>query len=371
VRVKLGLFALVTGIFTIGFAGFARVHPASDINTHISYADQIGSPADLTSPHFLFQLLLKVVHEAGVDYSTAAVWLLGLCYGAMAVLIAREIERRGGMLTTRRAYLLVPGLLVASHVFLLTVLRPNLYYGYFVPIAYHNPTQQLNKLFTLAIYFLYCAHFLENPRPASSRAAGIGSLCVLSALAKPSFLVAFVPTAGLQAIRDLFRRRYRHVVLFAFAIVLPCAAVLLWQVRVAYGSSPQAGLAFAPFAVFSFEETLYKLPASLAFPLVAGAGALATGQADARLRFVWLFTLIAMFATLFLAESGARLMDGNFAWTGQTAVFLAYVESAIVLLVAPIDRRWRRAAWSVFLVHVACGIVWFATMFFPARQYWL
>ena len=63
-------------------------------------------------------------------------------------------------------------------------------------------------------------------------------------------------------------------------------------------------------------------------------------------------------------------MQGNFAWTGQTAVFLVYVESMLFLLTQS-RRAWTRVAWIVFGLHVACGLAWYCLMFSPARPSWL
>jgi hypothetical protein len=84
-------------------------------------------------------VLLNAIHALGLSYETAAAWLLGFCYGGMAVLIGHEIERRGVALSPLRTVMLVTALLLASHIFLLTIFRRNLYAGYFVPIAYHTP----------------------------------------------------------------------------------------------------------------------------------------------------------------------------------------------------------------------------------------
>jgi hypothetical protein len=364
---KLALFALVTAIFAYGFYTFLRVQPSADIDTHISYAEQIHGVRDLVSPHFLFQLALKVFHAAGSTYANAAVWVLGLCYGGMAVLIAREMERRGLALTRVHCFVLIPCVLIACHIFLPTILKPNLYYGYLTPISWHNPTQQPNKLFTLWIYFLYCSEFLDSPRARMSRVVSMGGLSILSALAKPSFLVAFLPTAGLFACADLVRRRWRQVVLFAAGIALPAALVLLWQARVAYGTQAAPSVVFVPFVVWNFEETLYKLPASLAFPIVVGTIAWREGRHDPKIQFTVVFTAIALFVTFCLGEGGPRLMEGNFAWTGQTAVFLAYVEALLFLLSHPGAGRTRQLAWVVFGVHVLCGVIWYGVNFSDAR----
>lgn len=367
----LGAFAVATAVFTYGFWTFLRVQSWSDMAQHIAYAERIRSFSDLTSPHFLFQLALKAVHAIGLTYNTATAWVLGVCYGGMAVLIAREIRRRGAALTTMRALLVVPALLLASHVFLLTIDPPTLYHGYFVPVAYHNPTQQPNKLFALWIYFIYCAHFLDSQRAEARSAAWAGGLTVLSALAKPSFLIAFLPTAGLFALADLARRRWRQVLLFAIGIALPTTLVLSWQALRTYGTNPGAGVIFAPFAVFDFAPTLYKLPASLLFPIVVAGVAARGGVRDPKFTFAWVFTAVAMFITLFLAEAGSRLGEGNFAWTGQTAVFLLYVESLLLLISRPDLARWRTAPWGAFALHVLCGVVWYALVFSSDWSRWL
>ena len=368
---SLGAFAVATAIFTGAFSAILRVQTWSDMAQHIAYAERIQSVSDLTSPHFLFQLVLKAVHAIGLSYNAAAAWVLGACYGGMAALIAREIRRRGSRLTTTHALLVVPAVLIASHVFLLTIDPPALYHGYFAPIAYHNPTQQPNKLFTLWIYFIYCAQFLDRRRAEARPVALAGGLTVLSALAKPSFLIAFLPTAGLFALADLIRRRWRQVLMFAVGIALPATLVLLWQAIRTYGSTPGTGVIFAPFAVFDFAETLFKLPASLLFPIVVAGVALRGGVRDPKFTFAWVFTAVAMCFTLLVGEAGPRLGEGNFAWTGQTAVFLIYVESLLLLIVRSDLARWRRAAWAAFALHVVCGVVWYAVVFSRDWSRWL
>ena len=363
------LFALPTLVFTYGFASFLRIQTVADLDIHIAYAQQLRSLADLTSPHFLFQVLLNAIHALGLSYETAAAWLLGSCYGGMAVLIGHEIERRGVVLSPLRTVMLVTGLLLASHIFLLTIFRRNLYAGYFVPIAYHNPTQQLNKLFALWIYFVYRSQFLSAQPVRLSSIPVLAGLCVSSALSKPSFLIAFVPTAAMYAARDLITRRWRQVLVCIAGIGVPSALILAWQARMAYGETP-VQVAFAPFVVFDAGQTLYKLPASLAFPLVVAAAAWWTRTSDAGLRFIWILTALALFATLGLVETGERMMQGNFAWTGQTAAFLVYVESMLFLLTQP-RQAWVRSAWVVFGVHVVCGLAWYGLMFSVDRPAWL
>jgi hypothetical protein len=362
VSMAFGMFAVVTLLFTWAFASFLQLHTSSDLTVHIAYAQQVHSLADLKSPHFLFQLLVNAGYELGLGYGTAAVWLLGACYGGMAVLMWQEMRRRGLASTPFRAFALVTATLLASHIFVLTI-HGNLYRGYFVPTAYHNPTQQLNKLFALWIYFLYGRQFLRADRASWSFVPLLAALCILSAVAKPSFLIAFLPAAALYAVYDLLKGRWRQALMCLLAIGIPSALTLLWQTGLNAEVSQQVDVDFKPFALFNAVETLYKLPASIAFPLVVAVGALRRRVSDAGLRFMWTLTAVALFVTLCIVEGGHRMTHGNFAWTGQTGVFLVYVESLLFLLAQPLQPGWVRAAWIVFAVHVACGIYWFSLTF--------
>jgi hypothetical protein len=101
------------------------------------------------------------------------------------------------------------------------------------------------------------------------------------------------------------------------------------------------------------------------------AVAVRDGVRDPKFVFAWVFTAVAMFITLFMAEAGSRLGEGNFAWTGQTAVFLIYVESLLLLISRPDLARWRAAPWGAFALHVLCGVVWYAVVFSPDWSRWL
>jgi hypothetical protein len=365
----LALFVFATLLFTPAFVAFLELRQSSDLTDHLIYASQLDSPADLKSPHFLFELLVKAGYTVGLGYAAAAVWLLGACYGGMAVLIGHEMHRRGVTLHPLRVCVLVMAVLLAAHIFLFTT-QSHLYSGYFVPTAYHNPTQQLNKLFALWIYFVYCREFL-GARPASLWSASLlAVLCVSSAVAKPSFLIAFLPAAALVAAHDLVRRRWRQALLCLAGIGIPSALILLWQTTLGDDGGRPVEFAFRPFVVFDAGETLYKLPLSLAFAMVVAVGAWWTRTADATLRFIWMLTGLALFVTLCFVESGHRVDHGNFAWTGQTAVFLVYVESLLFMLTRA-QQTWARAAWVVFGVHVISGLFWYGIIFRGDWEFWL
>jgi hypothetical protein len=184
---------------------------------------------------------------------------------------------------------------------------------------------------------------------------GLAALCIGSALAKPSFLIAFLPVSGLVALRDLLRRHFAAVIAYAFAIAVPTMLVLAVQAVATYGAETKAGIILSPFAVFTQPgEFVLKLPLSLAFPLVV---TVAYGLSF-RLQMAWLYAVLAIAYAVLLAESGPRLVQGNFAWTAQTGMFLLYVEAGLVIA----SRRDASIRWKIcagaFAVHVVSGLIY-------------
>jgi hypothetical protein len=343
-----------------------------DLPVHIQYARRITSLSDIRSPHFLFELLIKALSSlTGASLVTATAILLGGCYGLMAVLIAHEIKRRGSAVSDVTAAALSVAILVASHIFLPTIFKPNLYYNYLVPTAYHNPTQQLNKLFTIAIWFLYCRRFLtSDERPLSSLVL-LAVLVVASAIAKPSFLIAFLPVSGLLAAWDLFHGRWSRFRDYVAAIALPAIAAMGWQFWMTYGIGAESRIEFAPLAVFagpaSYAQYLATLPLALAFPLVATILLWPDARQSRSFVAAWAILALGLFYVLLLAESGPRRMAGNFHWTTQTAAFLLYVE-ALLLMARKWETRFKPVLLVVLSVHVACGVLFaLANAFFPAE----
>src|SRR4029079_7206415 len=107
------------------------------------------------------------------------------------------------------------------------------YLNYLVPIAYHNPTQQLVKVFAIGIMFLFLPTFVAGRAITWRTSSIIGVLCVLSTIAKPSFLIAFLPAVALWETRSLLRLPWTPLLRFTATVVVPCAFVLLWQARIA------------------------------------------------------------------------------------------------------------------------------------------
>jgi hypothetical protein len=260
--------------------------------------------------------------------------------------------------------------LVASHIFFLYPIDKHMYYGgYIAPICYHNPTQQLSKLLALAITLLYGRCIIRNRVAPWTMILLLGVCCVLSAIAKPAFLIAFVPAAGVVGIWHLLKNERHRVIAAITGIALPSAVVLGIQYLSTYGSGTGAGIIWAPFVVGGGASTLLlHIPASFLFPILALVPALFARCFPSRLLFAWLLSIIGVGESFLLAESGPRMVAGNFFWTAHTVMFLLYVESALFLISRPL--RHRIFAWSGLALHVIFGIFFYvATAVLPPGRY--
>lgn len=331
---------LVIGIFAVPMIPYL-VYP-SDLWVHIEYAKDIRSASNIVSPHFLFQLLLiAITIVSGLSFNASAIALISICYGAMAGMIAAQIRRSASAISPAGMLAVSVLVLLASHIFLQTVFKLNFYYGYIAPTVDHNPTQVVSKVLALAVTFAYFAIALESGKASRVLQVLLPIGVVLSAVAKPSFLIAFVPTVCLWELYRVTSGHWRLAARNVMLVVFPAAILLALQFRMTYTAGGTAGgLAFAPFLVYGgAAEVLSKLPASLLFPVVVAAVVWRGVGFDSRIRFAWLLYGIGMIISTCIVESGPRIMQGNFVWTGQTVTFLLYVQSAITLCRLP----WRSA----------------------------
>lgn len=344
-----------------------------DLPSHIAYAKSIHHVSDIVSPHFLFEVLLIGINRlVGISFNAAAISLMSICYALMAALIALRMKAVAPSLGPWRIAAVAVSVLLASHIFLQTLFKSNFYYGYIAPVSYHNPTQILCKALAVAVLFVYFAIAFEGRQGIVWRIllpVGI----VLSAVAKPSFLIAFLPCVCavefMRALLGSWRPAARNLALVA----IPACLVLALQFQMAYAEGGRAnGIGFMPFVVYGGAAVvLTKLPGSLLFPVVTAAIIWRQRAWTSPLLFAWFLYAVGMIISTCVVEVGSssRMMEGNFAWTGQTVTFLLYVESAIALLPLPRQRAW--PAWAAFAVHVFFGAIWYlAPLLLPLGTFW-
>jgi len=364
-----GIAALVGAAW--GAPIVVRMIGEGDFPFHLAAAEQFASDGRITMPHFLLQVLLGALVSAGwfASVQQAAVVLFTGLYSATAALMCWYIGRGTASITTLGAsvVLAVAALLAGP---ILPGGEPSLYLiGYFPPNAFHNPTMLVAKPLLILVFACAVASVTRAGRPNGVELALIAVPVVLLGAAKPNYLGCVVPVVIIIA---MWNRAAKQDVSWArvAAICIP-ALLTLGASYALYRSQPlgEGGVIFAPLRVVALyapvdpQSIVQYVGASLAFPLaVVALWPRATWRMPS-IRFAWATTIVALLISYLLAEDGPRLDHGNFLWTGQMAVFVLFVVTAMFVnhqLLPAVRSGWTAArvllTLSVLALHVESGM---------------
>jgi hypothetical protein len=203
-----------------------------------------------------------------------------------------------------------------------------LYLGQGSPNVWHNPTYILMKPFSYLAFFFIARLFMESDR-VWSRLALVSVFFVLSAVAKPSFIIVFLPTV---VIYSLLRGPWdikMHARLFL--TFLPVVGLLVYQYIVAYQST-NSQLIFDFLGVWRLWSPFIpvSIMLALAFPLsVLVIRPFSKGHDNAYLTLAWTGLMVSMFQLAVLAESGPRYMHSNFFWGYNISQDLLFIFSLL------------------------------------------
>lgn len=389
-----------------------------DYTTHNRLAEQaINEPSEFfrNTPHFLYHvsvaLMFKIIPNA--DINQAAAWTMTLCYIAMLWLIYWQLREQTELPPTITV-LIIAGILTLS----LSIIMPvnfftpeNLYFGYLVPHVYHNPTMIIMKPFSILLFFMALLLFFNNKVLSRLWILPFALVTGLSLVAKPSFIIAFVPTLGLitfflmlRRIKDvpailrqpmmiiraftfknseeseelpiMLRPTYINWSVLIIGIVLPTFLVLYYQ-TLTWTSS--GGIGIDPFRVL-FEWTLhyednadkqlfYKFIMSSAFPLLVYILHIGKTWRNFMLNTAWLFFFVSAFYMYFIVDYTV-IAAGDFTWSAQIATLILFVTSTIFILkeydklligesISPLQWLILIACIVVFALHIVGGIHWY------------
>lgn len=350
-----------------------------DYNNHLGYLRQVadgGSLRELLSniPHFLFFLLVAALHTAGLSLNEAALWVAVGAYaaGGWAVFwLLCCFAGRPGTLLQGLVYVLAS--LAVMLVMPFNLLTPsNLYLGYVVIHAYHNPTITLLKPFVLPVFWFAGNAFAPSAQDGRAGFKALWAVALLSALsvaAKSSYALPLLPALTMLVGWDLLCRRAVNWPLLA-AVALPMTAVLAAQAVLFHNTG---GIVFAPLAVIhnwaaqinpqASANLPLKLAGSILFPAAVYLLYRREAIRNTHLNLAWLVFVFGAAYMFLLAESGDRLGHANFTWSAQIALFVLFAASlAFLIRQAWAGRASARllAALAALALHIISGLNWYA-----------
>lgn len=367
------LFTTLLAVLTFAPMIWRMSASAYDYIVHTNHAIKMLADRSLPSPHFLLQAgIITIQQILPISFHTATALVVLISIAGTAALLFKIINTASGNVWIS-GFLTICLMLVAP-IFLLAPLDGNQYFGYIGINVYHSPTILLLKPFALLV-FVYIF-----PRTGEDAATSFKSLtvCALAtsacALAKPSYIVAIVPALVIAACNPHMRKALTgRTWLILFGILLPALVILVGQYWITYSVEQLSGvyegkssIIIAPLAVVSKLSSwlLSKFFLSIAFPLAVCVGYFRQALATPRLLLAWLTFLIGASYTYLLAESGPRMLHGNFIWSSQITLFILFVISTEFLCEQicrdGLKSRSRKLVFALcvtfFIIHLLCGI---------------
>jgi hypothetical protein len=197
---------------------------------------------------------------------------------------------------------------------------------------------------------------------------------VLSAFAKPSWLICFLPGLALTLVFDSRLQSRRETWEAAAVILIGGLAVLGWQYAFLYGDKGADRIVFTPQKWLAQYGSLapLKLILSIAYPLSVLVLFWNELRQSLMLRLAWSTFIVSLPIAYGFSETGTRAGHDNLGWSAQIALFVLFVASAIAMAgelrqaaASPSGFKHFRAAVpvSLFILHLAGGVIWYATYF--------
>lgn len=408
---------IVIGVI-IFYPMMMRWNTLSDYEVHNGLAASVlENPSEFFSntPHFLYHVSAAIIYLISPinDINVAAAWVMILSYLGVILILYWQLSREKTF-TLSIPHLFWISILVLSLLIItpISVFTPdNMYFGFFASHVYHNPTINIMKPFSLLLFFMTVKIFFNNKPLSSWWILPFGLVTFLSLVAKPSFIIAFIPALALlsifliswriQDLPPIIRRpwyilraftnqnnvetenlprllqaSYVNWVVLIGGIVLPAFFVLLYQTMTWTSAGGIELKAFHVLDLWAYhfepaanQNLLYKFIMSCAFPLLVYVLHINQTHKNISFNLGWILYFVAAGYYYFFVDL-TRADAGDFTWSSQIAALILYYVAAIFLFrnyskffdaQQMTISRWGSLVLcsGVFLLHVISGIYWF------------
>ena len=245
--------------------------------------------------------------------------------------------------------------------------------GYQSASIWHNSTYQFMKLFailSILMFFKIRENYIEHIKIHEYIIFTI-LLSITNAI-KPNFILAFAPTLAIFLAFDFFRnlknkKAIIHIFIFGFAILISLI-VLIFQASILYGknSTDNSSIEFGFMTVLSHfnEYPILSIIQSAAFPLFIFITNFKTIIKNKNYIFSYVTYLIGLLIYLFINETGGRKYHGNFEWTANIALMIAFICSIAILDNSRFEeKKYKKiyliSSYSILLLHFIFGGLYF------------
>lgn len=311
-----------------------------DYVAHMGLAVKMLELGEVIVSHFLFHMAVITValfSPEAVPFATIIVLLSAIL--VTGVMIAMTLNKVCS--TPAISLFMTIALLIAAPIAILAPLDEHLYFGYISANVFHNPTILLLKPLALLSFGLIVNAFEKKNETNFFVWIVLILATIACVLTKPSFTICILPATALLLIVQMRLKHPVDVKLLLFCLMIPAVITLFFQFYRTYSEEQipglyegKSGIIFAPLIVAEKYSSwlLPKLLLSLIFPLAVLLSDFRGVVKDTSMQLSWLAFLIGAAYFYLMAESGPRMFQGNFSWSGQITLFILFVSSAKYLL---------------------------------------
>lgn len=254
---------------------------------------------------------------------------------------------------------------------LLFTMGERLIVGYIKPNVWHNPTFSLLKPIALWIFFFVVDYWKESMN--FRQWISLSIMTSLAILAKPNFILSFIPALGLLLLfynRSLRRLPWKLLT----AMMIPAFILLVYQYAIQYYSSSDQQLVIIPFkAVIAYTGNVFNLLIfyllSILFPILVSIFYRHNIENRFAYFLVWLNFGVAVFTAILFVEQ-PHMGSFNLMWGQNIASFFLFTFSIGWLLKNP--QKLQQKNWQTVMIllalslHIISGIAYtLRTIFFP------
>lgn len=381
----------------------------SDMKAYILEMQGLNTKYSFPYP-ILFKLGALIHLFAPAEFSMALATML---LNSLGMVVMKRMLDRQALAGLRGAFLknerlrrfpwlagMLLSVLAVSLFFISMVYLPNNYYlpgvhfkyaGVFTANPFHNATYMAARPFAILAFFSFVSlldHYekgydaLGQEGPSLKEYLIFSVSLLLATMAKPSFTIVLVGTAGLIMLYRMIRSRFRSFwpTIRLGLCFLPTFADLLYQFRGVFmpREGVEGGIGLCVGEVWhqycSFVPTGICL--AMGFPLTVLVLNFRKVKSDTCCRFSWQVYLMSLVMAYFLYEKGFRKFDFNFSWGYIYGIFFGFTGSLLLLLQVtgrflsgeerPAEKKKRLLQmgllgfqWLAFLAHLVCGVYYF------------
>lgn len=257
-------------------------------------------------------------------------------------------------------------LLIVSMI-IINPLSPPFYLGTGTPNPWHSPTFIFCKPFSIVVFIFLLKSFdyFIDKKGYTKILLILSIFSVLSAWAKPVFIMSFLPSVAIIFIYKFLKNEitFKYLALVAISLLPAIVPLIFINNMVFHAANSNESIIVAIGQVWGTHSKNIPLSIVLAsaFPLyvfILNLKQLSTSHLLAFTNYI-----IAMLIYFLLAEKGFRMYHGNFSWGYLFAMFLMFFVSIEEFFLkkktAPI---YNKIGWVLFILHLISGIYYLSVI---------